>query len=115
MCCIELTSLENDIVRWLLENCEDSDVQRQLPHLLLRKRDYTGVGFFLHFSLPPDVIATPDSTGDSMPILGPEIASSQLDSGAGTVLFLTNGLIDCIEIFAYGNHFPETLGDHTLT
>lgn len=115
MCCMELTPLENDIVRWLLKNCEDSTVQRQLPHVLLRKRDYTGVGFFLHFTLPPDVIAAPDSAGDATPIPGPEIASSQLDSGAGTVVFLTDGRIDCIEIFAYGNHLPETLVDYTLS
>jgi hypothetical protein len=114
MCCMELTPLENDIVGWLLKNCEDSDVQRQLPQIHLRKRDYTGVGFFLHFSLPPDVIAAPESVGDVTPIPGPEIASSQLDSGAGTVIFLTDGRLDCLEIFAYGNHFPETLTDYTL-
>lgn len=112
---MELTSLENDIVRWLLKNCEDSDIQKQLPHIRLRKRDYTGAGFFLHFTLSTDVMAAPDSAGDSTPIPGPEIASSQLESGAGTVIFLTDGRIDCIEIFAYGNHFPETLADYTLT
>ena len=112
---MELTSLENDIVRWLLKNCESSDIQRQLPHVILQKRDYTGVGFFLHFSLPPDVVAAPDSAGDSTPIPGPEIASPQLESGAGTVMFLTDGRIDCLEIFAYGNHFPEKLNDYTLT
>ncbi len=112
--CMELTSLENDIVRWLLMNCEDIHIQRQLPKVLLCKRDYTGVGFFLHFSLPSDAVAVPDSAGDSTPIPGPEIVSPQLDSGAGTVVFLTDGRIDCIEIFAYGNHFPENLTDYTL-
>ena len=59
MSSIEFTSLERDIIDWLQLHCDDHQVQRQLPHLILRKRDYTGVGFFVHFSIPPNVAPPP--------------------------------------------------------
>ena len=115
MSSIEFTSLERDIIDWLQLHCDDHQVQRQLPHLILRKRDYTGVGFFVHFSIPPNVAPPPDSVGDSTPLPGPDIASPELDAGAGTAIFLTEGKLDCLEIFAYGDSFPETIENYTLS
>ena len=112
---MELTTLERDIISWLRHYCDDADVQCQLPHLELQKREYTGVGYFLHFTVSPRIATAPESEGDVTPFAGPNIASSKLESGAGTAIFLTNGKIDCIEIFTYGVSFPEHLMDYTLS
>ena len=112
---MELTTLERDIISWLRHYCDDADVQCQLPHLELQEREYTGVGYFLHFTVSPRIAPAPESEGDVTPFAGPNIASSKLESGAGTAIFLTNGKIDCIEIFAYGVSFPEHLMNYTLS
>ena len=51
---------------------------------------------------------------DTDPIPGPDITSSVLPSGAGTVLFVTDGRVETLEIFAYGDEFPEVLTDFEL-
>jgi hypothetical protein len=107
------SSLEQDVVNWFVERLDEPILKRQLQSAILKRRDYTGVGLFLHLETR-DPARLSDSDGDVSPIPGPEISSALLESGAGTVLFVTDGVADCLEIFAYGNSFPETLSEYQL-
>ena len=42
----------------------------------------------------------------------PYIESPDLEIGAGCVLFLVDGRLDTLEIFAYGNSFPEDIDEY---
>lgn len=48
----------------------------------------------------------------SMP--GPSIESPQLEHGADTIIFVRDGVIECMEVFSYADTFPETLDDYQL-
>lgn len=38
---------------------------------------------------------------------GPEITSDDIPGGAGSLLFFDNGVPSTIEVFAYGDFFPD--------
>jgi hypothetical protein len=107
------TALEQDVLNWFVDCLDDPILKRRLQSAILKKRDYTGVGLFLHLDIL-DPSRLPDRDGDVGPIPGPEISSALLESGAGTALFVTDGVADCLEIFAYGNSFPEMLSEYQL-
>jgi len=107
------TALEADILRWLSRHCEHAAIAAQARVAVVTKRDYTGAGYFVGLSVPES--AERLATGEDVaPIPGPYIESPELEHGADTVVFLANGVIETLEIFSYGESFPERLSEHTL-
>ncbi len=76
-----------------------------------RSREYTGVGFYVNFDVPEDA---PRLAPFADPHSGPEITSRELEFGAGTLLWQEDGRASCLEIYAYGDGFPEALGEYKL-
>ncbi len=111
---MEFTKLEGDILNWIIDHIENPILEEQLNHAIPVKRDYTGSGFFVHLFIPDNIPSLPYDEGDVDPFPGPMIVSEQLEAGGDTVIFVTNGKIDCLELFAYGNTFPEHLENFTL-
>ncbi len=44
------------------------------------------------------------------PLTGPDFHSSAVEHGGGTLLWFTDGVADLLEIFSYGDQFPQ---DHS--
>ena len=106
---IEFTPLERAIVEWFAEHSDDPVLSAKLTASAPSARKYTGHGYFV------DLVRTEGTrVSDGDPVPGPHIVSSALPDGAGTVLFLVDGHPDMLEIFAYGEGFPEELPDFRL-
>ena len=111
---MDTTPLERSILDWLGEYCDDPVVRSQAAFATVTKREYTGAGYFVSLRVPSKDLSIHKGDEDINPIPGPYIESAELESGADTVVFLRNGVIETFEIFSYGDSFPETLSDFRL-
>ena len=68
---MEFTKLEKDILQWIREAEENLIVQKQILAARPVKREFTGVGMWLHVVLENNVEAVPDSEGDVSPHFWP--------------------------------------------
>ena len=88
----------------------DGDVFRlQLTKATLNKRDYTGAGFFINLAVALEVPKILAERDDINPYPGPFIEIPELDGDGDAILYINDGLIDTLAIFAYGDTFPEKL------
>jgi hypothetical protein len=74
-------------------------------------RDWTGVGCYTYFRGGG---STQDQSWDRPALSGPQIQSDAMQWGGGSLLWLVEGRPACLEIYAYGNHFPKSLKSFTL-
>ena len=108
------TKLESDILIWVSKNSEDPLVALQAGSAKISDRDYTGTGFFVTLEIPDEIERLPQDSSDIAPFSGPYIDSDDLAHGGDTVIFVESGAISRLEIFAYGNTFPERLIEYRL-
>lgn len=81
-------------------------LRQQLPHLEEMDFVYTGSGLFVYFNCQECVDEVLFRGGD-VNINGVDIKSSVLQIGATAILFVTNGVIDYLEIWSYGGDYPQ--------
>lgn len=93
--------LEKAILEWIARH------QPSLAHRLATadvvKREHTGAGRYV------DLSTDACTEWDRPPVDGPHIVSPQLESDGGSLLWLSGGKPHCLEIYAFGDHFPEDL------
>lgn len=106
----DFNQLERDILRWIKEHDPASGLAAQIDKAVFRSREYTGVGFYVNFEVPEDAPRLPFAHPHS----GPEIRSRELEFGAMTLLWQEDGRASCLEICAYGDGFPEAMGEYQL-
>jgi hypothetical protein len=88
-------------------------LRAQAERAQVRRREYTGVGFFCDFDVPSDARALPTS-GDFH--LGDVNASLDgLNHGAGFVLFVRNGRLATLEGYTYEEPWPQQVRNLELT
>lgn len=112
---IRSTFLYN-ILDLMLDGDEDGFLARtQLAHLTETDFDYTGVGVFVHFDYDgPD--AGQHEEEEELILSGVFIESEQDQIEAEAILYFTDGIIDCLEIFCHSGDYPEReLTRYTLT
>lgn len=112
----ELTCLERDVMDALFAVDNNKTLQilaQQTEKATVGKRDFTGAGFFTHFDVSPDcplLVGMPSFTfGD---------VQAEIDGiahGAGFLLFVRNGKIDCLEGYTYDEPWPEHIGRYSLS
>ena len=107
---MDFTPLERDILDWIAERVEEPALQRQCSAVEPVLREFTGCGFFTSLRVNAEV---PRSHHDRT-LGGPCIESPELEAGGGCVLFLENGYLDCLEVYAHGDVFPERIGSYKL-
>jgi hypothetical protein len=105
-----MEQLDRDILDWIAEHTGNPALTAQLRGATVKRRDYMKTGFFvyLHTSDEAEVVAA------ALRPVCPHIDSAELMDGAGCSLFLRNGRLHYLEIYARGGFFPETLGDYRL-
>lgn len=108
-------NLELAILDWLKSAYPNSELAAQVASARFVKRKWTGVGFFTYLKVPKQL--KPINLGDfggRWPVDGPGLNSIDIEYGGGTIVWGENGYMDCIEMYAYGNFFNETVKDFEL-
>ena len=77
------------------------------------KRELTGVGFFITFAVPSK--ATRLEGSESIHIGDVEAQTKELQHGAGFVLHIRNGVIECLEGYSYDEPWPVCFEDFHLS
>ncbi len=107
--------LELAILEWLKTIYNDQDLSVQVDLANFSKREWTKVGYFVHFEVPKDVAPiNPNNFGSRWPIDGPGLKSEDIEYGGDSLIWGTNGYIDCIEMYAFGNFFKEQVEEFEL-
>lgn len=83
----------------------------QAEDLVVKEREFTGVGFFTEFTPLPASSRVPVHDFEISGIGG---SSPHLDNGFGAVVFIRSGQIDTIECFTYDEPWTES-GTKSIT
>src|SRR5262249_45426648 len=109
-----LTELERAVLDMLLagETPALAILRQQLDQAAVQSREFSGVGFFTHFTIPPAVPRLPLS--DRLIFGAVEAELNSLAHGAGFVLFVEDGKLSMLEGYTYDEPWPESLGPFRL-
>ena len=102
--------LDQEILTWIAARTDSVELKAQIDSACVTKRDYMRTGYFIYFDVAPEA----QPADKSLRLVSPDILSSELLDGAGTTLFLRNGIIHYLEIYARGGFFPEALSSYSL-
>jgi len=110
-----LTSFEQAVLDMLLTGDHQALVtlRAQAEMAQLSNREYTGVGFFCSFDVPPDAPIVTEQGNFQIGDVHGELEG--LEHGAGFVLFMRGGRLDTLEGFSYEEPWPPAVNHFTLT
>ena len=83
-----LSKFERDILASMSTQFQMPELTEQVRVAGCARREYTGAGFFVDLAVPGDV---PPVVGMNNPHAGPQIVSSSLEFGGGTLLYNADG------------------------
>jgi len=106
-----MEKLEQAIVDWITCHNDNALLRDQLRQAKVARRDYLRTGYFVYYDIPDSLPLLPDRARLSCP----DISSPQLLHGAGTSLFVRNGKVHYLEVYARGGFFPENLTNFRLS
>jgi hypothetical protein len=109
-----IDNLDNEAIRLLIAG-DDPILQilrSQVPHLLSLHREYTGVGYYARYALSNNAPRLPEEASFGFGDVSAEIEG--LEFGAGFLLWIRNGLLDCLEVFSYDEPWPVEIGRYRL-
>jgi hypothetical protein len=109
-----LSPLERDILAHVADRLSDSALATQVQGACVADRKFTGVGVYTTLALRNPESLPPLASREN-PLHGPLIASPVLENGASSLLWQRNGFLDCIEIVAFENYYPDTQFEYSLT
>jgi hypothetical protein len=109
-----LTLLEKSVLDTLLDKTGEpfDTLRRQLSEATVSQREFTGVGFFTEFVLPPDAQVKRDVPDMTLCGIGAEFPG--LEHGAGFVLFIRGGVVSMLEGFTFDEKWPENTNEFKL-
>lgn len=96
----------NDLERQVMDMLLRGDhpiltvLRAQLAVASVSSREFTGVGFFTKFAVPPTIPRL--AVGRLAPLGDVNADVPGMQHGAGFVLFFKDGALDCLEGFSYG-------------
>ncbi len=102
-----LTPLERAVLDMLLDHPGEpyEAIRRQLSLAAVSRREFTGVGFFTEFALPPGAAAKRDLPNMELGDVGAELPG--LRHGAGFLLFVRDGVVSMLEGYTYDESWPD--------
>ena len=106
-----MEQLDRDILTWISARTGNPELAEQIAAASVRKRDYMQTGFFIY--LDTDRQLAPLASG-VRPVC-PRIDGPGLMDGAGCTLFLRDGYLHYLEIYARGGFFPAECEDWQLS
>lgn len=105
-----MEKLDHEILNWIADHTESEALATQLRNPRIRRRDYTRTGVFLYFEPDTDLPAVKPGL---RPVC-PHVAAHETPDGAGCSLFLRDGYLHYLEVYARGGFLPPQLTDFTL-
>jgi len=105
-----MNNLEQSIVDWISVNTGNPALTAQIGAASIKRRDYMRTGFFVYLDSDPVCDVVPSG----LKLCCPHIRSPELVDGAGCNLFLRNGRLHYLEIYARGGFIPESLQFYEL-
>jgi predicted component of type VI protein secretion system len=88
-------------------------LRAQAEKARLVNREFSGIGFFCSFEVPPEAPTLEGSSNFELDDVNGTLKG--LAHGAGFVLFIRNGRLDMLEGFSYDEPWPQDVGQFTLT
>lgn len=111
---VTLTAVESAVMAWLAEHGGSPTLRDAVRSVRPVRRQHSPAGEFVTFEIPASH-ADDEPGGEALPQHGPSIVSPLLPHGADTILFVTeSGLPEVLEIFTYGDAWPEDLDSFQL-
>ena len=105
---------ENTVIEMLL-NGEDEVLKllrEQYKSAEVKKREFTGTGFFTKYEIKNKQVAIPDLKSFNFGDVGCQIAN--LKNGVGFVLFVKDGFLSMLEGYTYDEEWPEEIINYKL-
>lgn len=96
---MQLTVLETRILTWIAE--QHPELGASLAEARPIEREHTGAGRYVTFRRGP--------RDPGAPVSGPSFRGANLDVGGGSLLWLVDGAPGCLELYGYGDAFPEVV------
>lgn len=111
-----LSSFEQAVLDMLLAGNHPAlaALRTQAERAKLEFRKFTGVGFYVHFSVPSDVPTAGTSTRNDFEVSGVSADIKGLSHGAGFILFVRKGRLAFLEGYSYDETWPESTDDFVL-
>jgi len=103
-----LNELEVQVLRTLLagDHASLAALRRQLEGCRVRKREYSGAGFFAELDVPANEQRAPVTSGRVR--FGDVVADVEgVEHGVGFVLFIDNGTMTMLEGYTFDEPWPE--------
>ncbi len=100
------SSFELDVLHAILEpqRLKYPLLYAQIPHLIVTKRELTGVGGYTYFSFDPTTIPPKTDSSSEQIITSNKMAETDSPpSGLGFALDVTAGRINFLEFFTFGD------------
>ena len=99
--------LENTVIELFLDYGDETSslLLNQLEHLEVKKREFTGIGFFTHFHSPDNLKV--ENISKTYEDLSVDIKDP--DDNMHFLLFIKNGSISCLEAFTFRGWKQEDL------
>jgi hypothetical protein len=102
----QMNGLEDKLLTKLLDGDDPflASLRRQVEEATIVRRELTGVGFFVDFSVPDSV---PRISSGRILVDDVRFDLEGLDHGGGVILFVDDGRISQFEGYLYGEDWPE--------
>ena len=105
-----MEQVDRDILDWIAAATGDAALSAQIAAAEVKRRDFLRTGFIVYFA-PLDA-AAPVAAGVRPAC--PHLESAELMDGAGCDLFLRDGRLHYLEVYARGGFMPEKLENYQL-
>jgi hypothetical protein len=111
---ITLTPIEREAMKMLLDGNDStmSTLRAQFGVATVAKKEMTGVGFFVNFSMPADV---PRVSSEPNFEIGDVVGQVEgVKHGIGFLLFVTDGILSMLEGYTHDDPWPEQISNFKL-
>ena len=105
------SEFEAAVLAKIASETSDEALRAQLTDNRVANREYTVVGCYSQLVPLEAAPITLEAYGSGEPILGPWFESPNVKYGGSTLLWFESGRVDCLEIMANGDYFPENHAD----
>jgi len=112
-----LTQLENEVLKMLLEGDDDVliNLKAQLDLVSVEDREMSGAGFFTNFLVPQSCKTKIINASSEFKIGDVHAEIEGLDFGAGFLLYVEDGAIKMLEAYSYDEPWPVETDSFKLT
>ena len=105
---MKLSEFEKNLIAALIQGDQKEKViHSQLDGAIVKKRDYTGVGFYTEIQVPKkrERLSKSNRYIEETPKV--HLEHPKLSDGAGALLWFKDGYVDTLECYTYEGDWPE--------